>query len=85
VNPLEQVNPLYLPIFAIALAVAIPAGRASASGRRILVVLFGSFAGYGVAISVNALLTSLMSWHQLPSGATAEAVNLNEAPACLQR
>jgi hypothetical protein len=59
-----------LLIFPIALAVAVPAGRASVSGRRILAVLFGSFIGYGVAISVNAVLTSVMTWHPV-NGAAA--------------
>jgi hypothetical protein len=71
VNPLDQVNPLYLLIFVVALMVATPAAKASASGRRILAVVFGSFMGYGIAVSVNAVLTSLMSWHQLPTGAAA--------------
>jgi hypothetical protein len=57
--------PLYLPIFAIAIA----AGKASVSGRRILAALFGTFAGYGLAVGVNAVLTSPMSWHQMQSGA----------------
>lgn len=68
-NPLTQVNPLCLPIFAVALVVAIPSGRASVSGRRVLAVLFGILAGYGVAVGVNAILISLMSWHQLSNGA----------------
>jgi hypothetical protein len=69
-NPIELINPLFYPIIGIPLAVAAVAGKASASTRRILAVLTGGFAGYGLGVAVNAVLTSIMSWHSLPSGAS---------------
>ena len=43
-NLIDLMNPLFLPIFGIALAVAYVASKSAASTRRILAVLIGSFA-----------------------------------------
>ena len=60
-NPLDAY--FYLPILATMLAVGGIAGRASGTWRRILAVLFGILAGDGIAGGVNAVLTSLLTWH----------------------
>lgn len=55
-------NPQYLPVIAIALVIAYVAARASAPTRRVLAVLAGCLAGYGLSISMNALFTDIMLW-----------------------
>lgn len=64
-------NPEYLPVIAIALVLAYAAARVPAPARRVLAVLAGCVAGYGISISMNALFTDIMLWltsaHLLPS------------------